>query len=120
MKKYKDSSAKKIEGIPVSILSEKRKKTGVIASKKEEIPIGTEVIQVNGQNTKKYLIDQVIPYISSSTDYIVKDIAIRNMFQSPKGIRFDIDLKLPNGTAKSYQLTTKESKEKNVWRKFRC
>lgn len=92
--------------------------TRVNTSKKQEIPIGTEVIQVNGQNTKNYLIDQVIPYISSSTDYIVKDMAIRNMFQAPKGTRFDINLKLPNGTVKSYQLTTTESTEKDVYPQF--
>ncbi|MCB0680263.1 MAG: hypothetical protein KDC32_04840, partial [Saprospiraceae bacterium] len=40
--------------------------TRVNLSKKEEIPIGTEVVAVNGQPTAEYLEEYVKPYISSS------------------------------------------------------
>ncbi len=87
-------------------------------SKKEEIPIGTEVIKVNGINTSSYLEQEVIPYISSSTDYILMDLAVSRMFQSPKGTSFNITFKLPNGKIKELKLTHSKTIEQEVYPEF--
>jgi len=87
-------------------------------SKKDEIPIGTEVIKVNGVATKTYLEQEVIPYISSSTDYILMDHAVWKMFQAPKGTSFNITFKFPNGKIKELKLTHEETKEKEVFPEF--
>lgn len=87
-------------------------------SKKDEIPIGTEVVKVNGIDTKTYLEKEVIPYISSSTDYIVLDQAIWKMFKAPKGTSFDITFQLPNGEIKELKLTHTETSEKEVYPEF--
>lgn len=87
-------------------------------SKKDKIPIGTEVISVNGMDTKSYLEQEVIPYISSSTNYILMDLAVSRMFQSPKGTSFDITFKLPDGKIKELKLTHTETKEKEVYPEF--
>lgn len=55
--------------------------TRVNESKKKEIPIGTEIIKINGVPTKKYLKNNVLPYIASSTDYILEDWGIRKTFR---------------------------------------
>lgn len=87
-------------------------------SKKDEIPIGTEVIKVNGIDTKNYLEKEVIPYISSSTDYVLLDWAISRMLQAPKGTSFDVTFKLPNGKIKELKLTHTETEEKEVYPEF--
>ena len=50
--------------------------TRVNFSKKDEIPVGSEVIEVNGMPTQKYIDEKVAPYISSSTNYVVKDYSM--------------------------------------------
>jgi len=87
-------------------------------SKKDEIPIGTEVIQVNGIDTDTYLQNEIIPYISSSTDFILKDWAVATMFKAPIGTSFDLIFKLPNGDIKDLTLTHSETTEKEVYPAF--
>ena len=55
------------------------------ASKKDEIPVGSEIIEVNGKPTATYIAEQVAPYISSSTDYILKDWGTRDLIQGLAG-----------------------------------
>lgn len=83
-------------------------------SKKDEIPVGTEIVKVDGMETSAYLEKFVKPYISSSTDYIVDDLAIGGMLRAPKGTSFDLELKLPTGEIKSLTLTHAETTEKEV------
>jgi len=89
--------------------------TRVNLSKKNEIPIGTEIVKVNGMHTQQYIDKFVKPYISSSTDYIVEDNCISGLLKAPKGTSFDIEFKMPNGKIKSLQLTHTESTEKEVY-----
>lgn len=83
-------------------------------SKKDEIPVGSEVIEVNGKPTSEYLAEEVIPYISSSTDYVLMDEAIYRMFQSIKGTSFNVVFRLPDGTTKKLALTSGDCKEKEM------
>ncbi|MCB9305673.1 MAG: peptidase S41 [Lewinellaceae bacterium] len=92
--------------------------TRVNASKKDEIPIGSEVVAVNGQTTSDYLAEKVIPYISSSTDYILAYRAVQMMFQAPIGTSFDITIKQPDGVRKTLKLTHAETLEKEVYPPF--
>lgn len=87
-------------------------------SKKDEIPAGTEVIRVNGRDTRQYLEQEVIPYIASSTDFILMDWAVSAMFQAPVGTRFDVTFKLPNGTVKTLPLTHTKTTETEVYPPF--
>lgn len=89
--------------------------TRVNLSKKNELPIGTEVITVNGISTQEYLDQYVKPYISSSTDYVLQDLAISSLLRAPKGTSFDISFKLPNGEIKELTLTHTETVEKEVY-----
>lgn len=47
---------------------------GINQSKKDELPLGTEVVKVNGLLTLDYLESHVTPYISSSTDYVLEEL----------------------------------------------
>ncbi|WP_350286443.1 S41 family peptidase [uncultured Croceitalea sp.] len=92
--------------------------TRVNKSKKKEIPIGTEISKVNGISTNNYLKDHVLPYISSSTDYIRKDWGIRRLLEGYVGTRYDLELKLPNGQIKNLTLTHAPTAEKEVYPQF--
>lgn len=92
--------------------------TRVNLSKKEEIPIGTEIVKVNGLATSEYINRFVKPYISSSTKHILEDWGISRLFRAPNGTSFDFEMKLPNGEMKQLKLSHTETFEKEVYPKF--
>ena len=85
--------------------------TNVNVSKKDEIAIGSEVIEVNGLATKDYVNQFVKPYISSSTDYVLDDLAIGQLLQGLEGETFSIKLKTPKGEVKTLTLMHKLTTE---------
>jgi len=84
-------------------------------SKKEEIPIGTEIIKVNGISYIDYIKKNVKPYISTSTQHILEDWSISNMLQGYKGTTYELELKKPNGEYKTIKLTNQKSKETELF-----
>ncbi|MEY8848768.1 S41 family peptidase [Psychroserpens sp. XS_ASV72] len=99
-------------------IAEKAIITRVNKSKKKEIPIGTEIISVNGLETKKYVNEFVMPYISSSTDHVRKDLAIKHMLEGYVGKTYELELKLPNGKLKSLTVSHSKTKEEEVYPAF--
>jgi C-terminal processing protease CtpA/Prc len=89
--------------------------TRVNASKKDEVPVGSEVVAVNGMPVKKYMEKYVTPYIASSTDFILEDWSVMRLFQSPIGTSYDIDIVTPDGKKKQLKLTHAETKEQEVY-----
>jgi len=92
--------------------------TRVNLSKKEEIPIGSEIVKVNRLNTSDYIEKFVKPYISSSTKYILEDMSVWKLFSAPKGTKFKVELKLPDGKIKPLELTHSETLEKELYPEF--
>ncbi|TCO26713.1 C-terminal processing protease CtpA/Prc [Pedobacter psychrotolerans] len=92
--------------------------TRVNFSKKDEIPVGSEVIEVNGIPTAKYIAEYVAPYISSSTDYGLKDWSRSNLLQGLEGSQFEIKIKKPKGQILSLKLTHQHTEEKEVFPAF--
>lgn len=92
--------------------------TRVNLSKKEEIPIGTEVIEVNGLTTADYIREQVMPYISSSTDYVLMDWAMGNLLAGPINSTFEVKLKLADGSIRALSLKHTITSEKEVYPPF--
>lgn len=89
--------------------------TRINASKKDELPIGSEVVRVNGMPTEAYRRLFVVPYISSSTDYIVEDLSITRLLQGPVGTTFELSFKLPDGSIKELTLTHTKTVEQAVY-----
>ncbi|WP_336127812.1 S41 family peptidase [Mesoflavibacter sp. CH_XMU1422-2] len=89
--------------------------TKVNKSKLSELPIGTEIIKVNGIPTKEYVNQNVKPYISSSTQHILNDLSIKYMLEGFIGSKFQLELRLPNGRIKTINLTHKESAEQELY-----
>ncbi|MBC5775559.1 peptidase S41 [Pontibacter sp. KCTC 32443] len=84
-------------------------------SAKQEVPVGSEIIEVNGQSTADYLKQHVLPYISSSTDYVLMDWAIANMLKGLKGETYNITYRTPKGKVKTLSLTHAKTTEKEVY-----
>jgi len=79
-------------------------------SKKDEIPIGSEIIEVNGLPTKEYIRKEVMPYISSSTDYILDDLSIYFLLKGLNGQSFKVKIKKPNDDIINLNLTHAKTK----------
>ena len=88
------------------------------ASKKEEIPVGSEVVEVNGQPTATYLAEHVAPYISSSTDYIRQDWGIRDLLMGVAGDSYRVKIKKPKGEIVALTLTHQKTEEQAVYPAF--
>ncbi|SDP96483.1 Peptidase family S41 [Mucilaginibacter sp. OK268] len=69
---------------------------------KDQVPLGSELVSVNGMDAKAYAEKEIIPYISSSTEHVLWNTAAAMMFygtdtakvwhlklRSPKGKLFD-------------------------------
>ncbi|GAB2777289.1 S41 family peptidase [Salinimicrobium soli] len=89
--------------------------TGINASKKQEIPIGTEIIKVNGLSSRQYIKENVEPYISSSTSYVLEDWGISRMLWAPMGTTFQLELRLPDGKIKNLKVTAEKSEEEELY-----
>ena len=77
----------------------------ILKSEMSELPIGTEVIAVNGIATRQYAKENVEPYISSSTDYVRERYAIQNLLFGLVGTSYDVQFKRPDGKVFSLHLT---------------
>ena len=79
--------------------------TGISSKQKDLVPVGSEIVEVNGMPTAEYLDRYVIPYISSSTDYIRMDVAVSRMFRSLRGDSYHVKIVTPSGKTKEMSIT---------------
>lgn len=84
-------------------------------SKKDEIPAGTEVIEVNGIATAEYIQKEVAPYISSSTEHVLQDFSISRLLWGLKGEKYHITIKKTNGTTATLKLKHAQTIEEDVY-----
>ncbi len=82
---------------------------------KDEVPVGSEIIEVNGMPTADYLKQHVLPYIASSTDYVLQDRAIETMLKGLKGSKYEIIYRTPKGKVKALTLTHAKTTEQEVY-----
>lgn len=79
--------------------------TNVLKSELKQIPIGSEITEVNGMTTAQYLADSVKPYISSSTEYVRDDNAIATMLMGLPGQSYKLKIKRPDGSILPLEVT---------------
>ncbi|MBN7816242.1 peptidase S41 [Algoriphagus sp. YJ13C] len=89
--------------------------TQINNSKKDELPIGSEIISVNGIATADYLRESIYPFISASTSYTLEDWGISKMLEGYVGTSYDLQLILPNGLEKQLTVTIAKSEEKEFF-----
>ncbi|CAA0179482.1 S41 family peptidase [Tenacibaculum maritimum] len=84
-------------------------------SKKEEIPIGSEIIEINGMPTQKYLNIHVKPYISTSTSHILENTAVSELLKAPIGTTYLLKIKKPNQKTITLRLSLKKTLEEKTY-----
>ncbi|MDO6429930.1 S41 family peptidase [Flavitalea sp. BT771] len=89
--------------------------THTLKTKIKEIPIGSEIIEVNGLPTDRYIADSVRPYISSSTAYVLEDNAISGLLSGPIGASYKVKIRRPDGSILPLQLTHERSKDTSYY-----
>lgn len=89
--------------------------THINESKKGELPIGSEIVDVNGLSTKEYINQFVAPYISSSTEYVLKDLGVEKLFTGLKGENYKIKIVTPDGKTKTISLIHDITTEKEFY-----
>ena len=78
--------------------------TRINTEKKEELPIGSELVEVNGLPTEKYLAQYVLPYISASTDEARRNNAAYYIFDGLKDMKYNVKIITPSKELKSIEL----------------
>lgn len=86
--------------------------------KKDEIPFGSEIIEVNGKSTQQYIKENVAPYISSSTDYVLADWSVARLLQGLEGETYAVKIRKPDNKVINLTLTHKKTEEKEVFPPF--
>ncbi len=97
--------------IGVSNIEGKAIITKIGKSTKDEIPIGSEIIEVNSIATKEYLERKICPYFSSSSDQRLMTVGIRNLLLGSLGISTTIKIRTPNKTVKIIKLMRGDNKD---------
>ncbi|TNE56477.1 MAG: hypothetical protein EP344_12390 [Bacteroidetes bacterium] len=69
---------------------------------RDVLPVGSEIVGVNGEKISSYLYYNLFPYISASTQYIKQKNAIRKLLNIPKGQTLNIAFVHPEGTPGIY------------------
>ena len=89
--------------------------TRVNFSKRNEIPPGSEVIEVNGLNTSSYIEKYVAPYISASATHVIQKVSIVRMFSGLAGESYKVIIRKPDGKKISLTLTHTKTEETAVY-----
>ncbi len=83
-------------------------------SKAKEIPMGSELLKINGLTTSAYMEKYLKPYISSSTESSLIDKATFNLLTGFEGEKYNIEIKTPKGEIKRFTITHAKSYEKEL------
>lgn len=83
-------------------------------SKEKEIPVGSEIVKVNGIPTNEYQQKFVKPYISSSTEHDLNNKAAYNLLSGLDGEEYDIEIRTPKNEIKKLHLTHTKTEEKEL------
>ena len=70
---------------------------------------------MNGLKTADYVNKHVRPYMGTSPVYIENNASIRNLLQSPIGTQFELEIKRPDGSLDTLQITREKNSEKAVY-----
>lgn len=84
-------------------------------SKKDALPVGSEIIEINGMSTADYANQHVRPYISASTTYVLDDLTISNLLRGLVGAKYFVKFKKPNGDIVKLDLIHSRSVETEMY-----
>lgn len=80
-----------------------------------QVPLGSEIIAVEGKPTADYLASEVFPYISSSTEHIFWEWGIRDLLDGLVGTEVRITLRTPEQEVRELTLVRQPSTAERAW-----
>ena len=83
-------------------------------SKSEEIPVGSEILKVDGIETGKYIDQHVKPYISTSVEHILQDLGVSRMLKGALGTSVEIEYRTPKNQIRKLLLTRSKAIEEKM------
>jgi len=89
--------------------------TRVNESKKNELPVGSQILEVNCMPVWDYINQYVAPYIGSSTEYVLKDLAVMRLLEGPVGESFTLKIMKPDGITAILDLKHERCMENEVY-----
>ncbi len=92
--------------------------THVNLSKKDDLPVGSELIEVNGMPVRDYIDQYVKPYISTNADYIREDLSIQRVLLGVEGQSYDVVFRKPDQSTITMQLTHAFTEEAEFYPPF--
>ncbi len=84
-------------------------------SKKNVLPVGSRILEVNQIPVWDYIDRHVAPYIGSSTEYVLEDLAVMRLLEGPVGTTYTIKIMKPDGSTATFDLKHERSNEKEVY-----
>lgn len=84
-------------------------------SRKDEIPVGSEIVAVNGQPTAEYIGQHVAPYLSTSTAHVQEDWGTSRLLQGLAGDRYEVRIRKPGGRVVTLSLVHAPTTEQEVY-----
>lgn len=84
-------------------------------SKKDELPVGSEIIEMNGMPVQEYIDKKIAPYIATSTPYVRQNKSINKLLMGVEGDTYVIKIRKPNGKTATLNLTHKITTENETF-----
>lgn len=105
--KFNDNNIKRYK-VPVvfSWLKDQLFVTNIPTALKQEIPLGSQIVEVEGEPLMDYLQKQVYPIVPASNENWRKRKALDFFLTGDKDTRYNCSIKTPNGEMKEVSLTT--------------
>lgn len=82
------------------------------------LPIGTEILKVNGQQIQHYMNEKVKPYLSVSSHHVKDKRAAQLVFRNIKGSAYQIEVKTPKGKIEKLDLVLAPTANKDLYPKY--
>jgi len=90
--------------------------TSVPQGLRKQIPVGAQLLKVNGVKVSQYLAKEVYPYISSSTIHAKESFALDQLFDGRRDKLYEISFQTPDGKKEKtkFRLTDRLQKPVNT------
>jgi hypothetical protein len=84
-------------------------------SKTDILPVGSELVHVNGMPAQEYINRYIKPYISANANYIRDDLSIKSVLRGLEGDSYEVIFKRPDSTFLELQLTHARTEEEQMF-----
>jgi len=76
-----------------------------------DIPIGSEILFIDSIKVSYYLNSHIKPFLSSSSEQRLNEIAVKNIFLGLDGSSFTVTIKKPNNDIATFKLTRADNED---------